>query len=446
MLRRLQAMLINRDFARLWYGQAVSMVGDYVFDTTLVLWVATVLGKGRPWAPAAVSGILLSVGAAVFLVGPLAGVFVDRWNPLPTMMRSELIRAAIVGVLTGLAFVPVRDIPVGVWLTVLYVLVFALNATGQFFSPARFTVIGDVVQGEADRTRAAGLSEATGATAAIIGPPLAAPLLFTAGFQWALLLNALSYLVSFLAIRSVRLDQGQERAAGGAGASFRREFSSGLRYFVTNRYLVALMVIVIIVTIGTGALNALDVFFVTGPLHANSHLYGYLGMAFGAGAIAGALASGRVVQWLSARRTTWACLIAAGLLVVLYSRQTALPSALIILFLAAVPVAVINAAISPLLLAATPREYLGRVIAVINPLQQLASMLGVVVAGWLASTVLRNFSGSIAGMHLGPIDTIFSVAGLLIILGGGYALVALPSPAAPPAAAPEEQLSRPTTA
>jgi MFS family permease len=433
---RLQTMLINRNFARLWYGQAVSTVGDFVFDTTLVLWVATVLGKGKSWAPAAVSGVLLSVSVAIFLVGPVAGVFVDRWDRRRTMMGTEIIRAGIVGVLTCIAFLPVRDLPIWAWLTVLYVLVFALNATGQFFSPARFAVLGDVVPGDADRARAAGIGQATMATASIIGPPLAAPLLFTVGFQWALLLNAASYLGSFSAVRSVQLAADTQEVPAAAAASFRREFAAGMRYFLGNRYLVVLLVIVVICTSGTGAMNALDVFFVTRNLHTSSHLYGYLGTAFGIGAIAGALSAGRVVRRLTARTTTWLTLVIGGAMIVIYSRQTTFVSGLVILFLAAVPIAIVNTAISPLLLAAAPREYLGRVMAVINPMQQLASMLSVVVAGWLASTVLRNFAGSIGGLHLGPIDTIFTVSGVLIIMGGGYGVFALPGkPAA--AAAPE---------
>ena len=69
----LQRTLINRNYARLWYGQAVSAVGDTVFGTTLVLWVSQVLAQGRAWAPAAVSGILVAATAAFALVGPLAG-------------------------------------------------------------------------------------------------------------------------------------------------------------------------------------------------------------------------------------------------------------------------------------------------------------------------------------------------------------------------------------
>lgn len=188
-------ILINRDFARLWLGQAVSTVGDYVFDTTLVVWVATVLfrGNGR-LGPLAVSGLVLCTILATLLIGPVAGVFVDRWNHRRIMLASELIRFALVGGLTLVILLPVTALPAGAWLALLYVVVFLVSAMEQFFNPARFATIGDIVTGEADQSRAFGLSTATVSSAAIIGPPLAAPLLFAAGIKWALLLNALSYL------------------------------------------------------------------------------------------------------------------------------------------------------------------------------------------------------------------------------------------------------------
>jgi MFS family permease len=437
---RLSSMLINRDFARLWYGQAVSSVGDFVFNTTLVLWMATVLGKGRPWAPAAVSGVLLSASVAIFLVGPVAGVFVDRWDRLRTMMRTEVVRAAIVGLLTALAFVNVRALPVWAWLAVIYSLVFALNAAGQFFSPARFAILGDIVPGEADRARAAGIGQATVALASILGPPLAAPLLFSVGFQWALLLNAASYVVSFAAIRSIRLvpeptSVPATAGAANAGSSFRGDFSAGLRYFASSRFLVTLLVIIVIVTSGAGAVNAMDIFFLTRNLHASSHMYGYLGTADGLGAIAGAILAGSVVRRLTARTTLWLGLLAGGILFALFARQTAFVPGLITLFALAVPIGIINTALSPLLLAAASREYMGRVVAVFNPVQQLASMLSVVVAGWLASTALRNFHATVAGLHVGTYDTIFTVVGVLILAAGGYALVALPAERPAPQAA-----------
>lgn len=39
---------INRNYAFLWSGQAISLLGDFIFNTTLTLWIATTLPKGNP--------------------------------------------------------------------------------------------------------------------------------------------------------------------------------------------------------------------------------------------------------------------------------------------------------------------------------------------------------------------------------------------------------------
>ena len=71
-------MLINRNYRRLWFGQAISVIGDEVFDTTLLLWVGVVLLAGRSYAPAVSSIVLVITSVVIVTVGPLAGVFVDR--------------------------------------------------------------------------------------------------------------------------------------------------------------------------------------------------------------------------------------------------------------------------------------------------------------------------------------------------------------------------------
>jgi MFS family permease len=427
-LLSLQQTLVNRNYAKLWYGQAVSAIGDAVFGTTLVLWVSQVLARGLPWAPAAVSGILVAAGVAVALVGPVAGVFVDRWNRKSTMMRTEVIRAALVTALTGLSFVPVRDLPVGVWLTAVYLVVFILNAAGQFFNPARFAMTGDVVQGEEARARAAGLTEATTSAAAIVGPPIAALLLLTVGFQWALAANAISYVVSYLAIRFLRLASvPRPPTPSRAGeASLHAEFSVGLRLFVRNRFLVTLLTVTMICQCGTGAINALNVFFVTRDLHATPRLFGIAETAMGVGFIVGALAAGRMVRRVGARTLTWSGLLATGVLAAGYAMQRSFPAGLVMLAIYAMPIAMLNTAVAPLLLDAVPRQFLGRVMAVFSPVNQLASMLSVIISGWLASTVLRGFRASFAGVTLNSVSLIFIVSGGLIFVSGIRAFTALP--------------------
>lgn len=456
---KLRLTLINRDYTRLWFGQAVSSVGDAVFGTTLVLWVATVLGRGRPWAPEAVSGVVLATGVAVLGVGPIAGVFVDRWNKRATMLRTEIVRGALVAALTVFAFLPTRVLPVGVWLALVYGTVLLLNSASQFFSPARFATIADLVTGDADRARAAGIAQATAETAWIIGPPLAAPLLFTVGLQWALLFNALSYLVSYLAIRSVGARPAVEASAGTPAAAPAsaaapkpaaaprkgplREFAAGLHFFRHSRFLVALLGLAVIGQFGIGALDTLNVFFTTRNLHASAHFYGYLGTAMGVGGITGALCAGRVVQWIGARRTTWIGLVVSGTVLIIYSRQSSLPAGIALLFAFTIPITMLNTAMSPLLLAAAPAEYRGRVVAVFYPVTQLASMLAAVLAGWLAGSALRSVAATFAGQHFGPIDTIFAVSGIVVVLSGVFARMALPDTEA---AAKKEADAEPDTA
>jgi len=201
--------------------------------------------------------------------------------------------------------------------------------------------------------------------------------------------------------------------------------------FAGNRFLVALLTAAVITQLGTGALNTLEVFFLTDNLHTNAHLLGFISMAFGIGSIIGALTSSRVVRLIGARRTSWIMLIVTGILILIFARQTIFIAALVTFFFIAIPATMLNTSLTPLMLAVTPREYLGRMLAVFNPINTAASMVSIVVAGWLASTALLHFHASVGGLHIGRIDAIFSVAGLLVVAGGVFAVIAFPPDAAP---------------
>jgi Na+/melibiose symporter-like transporter len=273
----------------------------------------------------------------------------------------------------------------------------------------------------------------TTSAAGIIGPPIAAPLLFTVGFRWALAANAASYIVSYLAIRFLRLTpEPHPPGSGRAGeTSLHAEFSVGLRLFARNRFLVTLLTVTMICQFGTGAINALNVFFVTHDLHASSCLFGVAETAMGAGFIVGALAAGHMVRWIGARALTWSGLLATGVLAAGYALQRSFAAGLVMLAIYAIPIAMLNTAVAPLLLDAAPREYMGRVMAVFNPVNQFASMLSAVVSGWLMSTVLRSFRVSFAGISLNSVSLIFIVAGGLIFVSGIRAFAALPPVSAP---------------
>jgi len=126
----------------------------------------------------------------------------------------------------------------------------------------------------------------------VVGPALAAPLYVALGAQWAILADALSFVLSFLLVLRLRAphvaveDVSNERNHAG------REFAAGLRMIAGNRVLCTLLVAAILTLLGFGSIDALDIFFATGTLHVAAGLYGVLAGASGAGLLAGAIVGG----------------------------------------------------------------------------------------------------------------------------------------------------------
>jgi len=419
---RVSGPFINRSFALLWAGQSVSNLGDWVFNTTLMLWIALGLGHNQPWAPAAVSGVLIARFVPTILIGPLAGVFVDRWDKRRTLLWADALRALLIALLAPVAVLVA--LPLAWRLGAVYGVVVLTTLCAQFFDPARLALIGDVVA-EPDRPRASGLEQVTMSLAFVIGPAVAAPLYVALGAQWAILADALSFVISFLLVLRLRAphiaaeDVSNERNHAG------REFAAGLRIIAGNRVLRTVFVAAILTLLGFGSINALDIFFATGTLHVAASLYGVLEGSVGAGLLAGAIVGGLYAGRLGLTRVLWLSLVALGLLELVYARLTGFGPALLVLFLVGVPNGTLNVVINPLLLQVTPRAFVGRVSAVLMTAISVASLLSIVVSGVLDSTILHGFHARLLGVNVGPIDTIFSAAGLLGIAGGLYAFLNL---------------------
>lgn len=417
--------LVNRDFGLLWSGALISYIGDFLFDTTLILWIQQVVARGQSWAPLAVSGVLVVFSLPVLLVGPLAGVFVDRWDKRRTMLVMDALRAVIVALLLLAAnLVPLPFVPGGrltpiQQVGVIYVDVFLVAICQQFFTPARMALIGDLVA-EPERPRASALMQSVLALGIVIGPALAGPLFFSVGAESALLLNALSFVVSFLVILAVRAPRAARSVAEGERGHVLREYLAGVRFYVSNRVLMALLVTGMIIMFGAGALNALDIFFVTINLHAPAVYYGYVSAANGVGNIMGAVLATVVLARIGTARVAWLSIIALGLLMIVYSRLTSLAPGVALIVLIGIPNAWVNAAVGPLMLHVTPRELIGRVSSILNPVMTLMGLLSTALAGYLASTALTGFHYAVAGLTFGTYDTIYTAGGLLAVLGGIY--------------------------
>lgn len=423
-------LFINRNFALLWTGGAISVFGDGIFDTSLVVWISVFLAAHQSWAPLAVSGVLLAMLVPTFVFGPIAGVFVDRWDKRRTMLWMDAIRAVLIALLllatnsVPLPFLPGGSMPLTGQLAAIYTVVFLTSLCTQFFSPARMALLGDIVP-DSHRAHASGMTQVTPGLAMIIAPPLAPILLLAVGAQVALLINALSFVCSFLLLLVMRTPKAASSHETGESPHMLHEFVAGLRFSLQNRVVLTLIITASLVMFGASALNALDIFFVLNNLHASVNLYGFLTTAQGVGAILGAILAGMFARRIGLVRTLTGSLLAVGIGILIYSRLTSFVPALIVITFIGIFMAALNIAVGPLLLRVTPRAYIGRVMATLNPTSALIQVLGTILAGYLSSNILLNLHVQTLGMTFGPTDTIFTAGAVLILLGAAYAMLRL---------------------
>ena len=445
----LERLLINRNYAYNWIGLTFSQLGNVVFTVALILWVGTTLARNAPWAAFALGGLVFLPTVVLLVVNIFAGVYVDRWDARRTQLFMDAGRAVLFTLLILATGVVPLPFPIGseaanlFQLACVYVAVILSKACDPFVNSALAVILYDIVD-EENLPRAFGRGQVLNIIATIAGPPLAALIFFTLGIQWAILLNVLSFVISFFAFYMVRLPRKEEavqqkgEAEPGQKSSFGGEFLEGIRFTFGSRLLVAVIVALMLVTAGTAGIETFDLYFATNNLHAPPQFYAYLDLFVGAGALLGALLAG---PWMRTRigqvRAYWISVLAYGLLLLVFARMTSIVAGLVVVFLLGIAQAISSVAFGPIFFKATPRAMMGRVNSVLMQLLTIVALLSLSVIPALISGPLRNKFLQVGGMLFGPIDTLYMAVAILVITGALYLRVALNEHA--------EDLNRPTT-
>lgn len=224
-------VLAIRPFRNLWFGQAVSQLGDSLYYLSFMFMVSKITGSAE---------MVGFVGAVELLpyifLSPLAGVAADRFDRRLLMVLSDLARAGVLGVLS--LFVALQPAPP---VAVIFASAFCLSAVSVFFNPARAAAVPALVP--ADRLQTANsLSSATQSFMPLIGLGLSGGVLGavyhlfpTLFFLSAIVLNLVSFLVSAAFIWTLPALRSQEPAGQAPGERVR--FVDGLRFIVRRRVL-----------------------------------------------------------------------------------------------------------------------------------------------------------------------------------------------------------------
>lgn len=240
----------NRSFVALWLGQTVSFVGDYFYWLAIPIMVERLTGSVLQMGISVISSAL-----PMLLLGPVAGVFVDRWDRKRTMLVADLLRGLLV-----LLCLVVRT-PDQVW--IYYAVGFTMSCVSRFFFPAQNAALPLIVPDKNDLLAANGLMQIVQTAGLLIGPALAGFSIGLWGEQVAFLADSVTFFVSATAILTMAVPRTtvSRQGEGDQLGAVLREMWEGVVYLFGSRIMVGVLLCLSVVQLGVGAINVIWVPF-----------------------------------------------------------------------------------------------------------------------------------------------------------------------------------------
>ena len=390
----------NRDFQKLWAGQTISIFGTLLgalpFTAVFVL-------HASPFEMALLSTAQLS---PQFMVGLIAGVWVDRLRRRPIMILADLGRAALLGAVFVAAVLHVLHIEH------LYAAAFAMGMLTIFFDVAYLAYLPSIV-GREQLVDANARLAASSSVMEVGSFGVSGWIVQLASAQVAVLVDALSFVASAASLGTIRarepeaVPQADREPAG-------REIRDGVQVLLGDPVLRAIGLAAVARHFAYGAIGATILLFATKGLGFGAGIVGLIFAVGGLSSLFGATVAGRVTRRLGLGPAMgWG--LAASAVVSLCLPLA--PGATVVGFLMLVAPqllgdacdTVFNINEASLRQSVVPERMLGRVDATIR-----FASLGVMLAGALIGGAIGETLGLRAALLVGILGTF--VGALIIAL------------------------------
>ena len=282
---------------RVWYAQVVSLFGDFL----ALFAVIAVVSFALHGSPNQIIGVQIAYMLPIVFVGPIAGVFVDRWPLKPTLVASDLVRA-----LFALLLIAATSL----WHV--YLVLAALSCVSAFFGPAQQVTIRTHVPANG-LISANALMQIAFMGSRVIGPAIAGAIAASFGANVCYALDMVSFLASAALIGSVAIHRPLSAPQPAESRSNRIhaiwiDLRAGIS-FIFHHTAVLFVVMAMAAGLFTlGCFGPLIAIHVRDSLHASARLFGFVSGMIGVGLLAGT----QIVRVL-ARRMKDDTLVLSGL-------------------------------------------------------------------------------------------------------------------------------------
>jgi Na+/melibiose symporter-like transporter len=384
---RLVTVLRKRgDLRLLLAANVVSLCGDWVLGIGIAYAVYDLTGSTL-----ASAGGLLAAYLPQVLVGPVAGVLVDRWDRRRTMIGANLAMAVAV-----LPLVLVGDAST-VWL--LYPLLVLQSVVEVFFAPAEQALLPRLVD-EDELVTANALNGQVGQVARLVGGALGGVAAAAGGIPAVALLDAATFVVSALLLSRIRTSGRVVADTEAAPVSeverrfsrFRADLVEGVRVVGASRTLRVVLVFALITAAGEGVMGTLFAPFVNDVLGGSGRAYGLIAGSQAVGGVVGGLVAAAIGHRLSPALLLGAGAMTLGaidLAIFLYPLalgETWWP-ALAGMMVVGLPAALTMAGYTTLFQRATSDTSRGRAFSLVTLARTVAVLVGTTLAGFLGERV-----------------------------------------------------------
>ncbi len=401
----------HRNYALLWTGQLISQVGDRLQWIVISLWVYAQTGSAL-----SVSYAMMAFLIAPAVVGLFAGALVDRWDRRKILVYCDLIRAALVFAIPDLMRTDLA------WV---YLDLFLVSVAGAFFRPAMLAAIQQSVpkdrllQGNAFF---ASMSQST----EVFGPVLAGIVIAWRGYEAAIYVNAISYLLSMIFVTGLRL-----KFVAFANSSSRSEnpfeifrlIREGFQYIRGDRVQMALLAL-LLGGMWLAGLDSLQTALAKGELSVTDRQFTWFQSVWGIGFVAGSLLLG----WYGGRLPKGQMIVFAHPLYALAAAMMGLSANYGMLVVTGFWVGFANMLawvnVTTVIMEHTPSDKIGRTLAIRQMVIAAIRATALVGFGWLAdqagtrAAILAmgaiSFAGSLLAVVRFPVLWRYRVEGRLM--------------------------------
>ena len=359
---------------RVWYAQVVSLLGDFL----ALFAVISVVTYQMDGTPQQVTGVQIAYMLPLAVLGPLSGVFVDRWPVKPTLIASDLIRAGLVLLLF-----------VATSMTHIYLVLCALSSVSSFFAPAQSVTIRTHVPANGLISANALMQMAMMGTR-VVGPAAAGALVSAFGAHVCYAIDFVTFVLSAALIGSVAiLRPAPAPNAAGQSANSRvhaivHDMGEGMRFIFHHA---AISFVVMAMAAGMfviGCFGPLIAIYVRDSLQAAAGVFGVVSAMVGVGMMTGVPVVRRLSGRVAGTTLVLGGLAGVGLGALLLGALPWVPMSMLACFTLGFTFAGVIVPAQTLLQSETPAALMGRISSTTMSVVIFAQLVGLLLSGILA--------------------------------------------------------------